>query len=84
MAGNTERISVRVQPKASKNAVEPLPDAPDGQRCFKVNVTTVPENGKANSAVIKLLSKHLGIAKSSISLVAGDKHRDKVFEIPSA
>ncbi len=38
---------------------------------MKISVTVVAEKGKANAAVIKLLSKQLGVSKSQIKLVGG-------------
>ena len=62
-------------PRASRNAV--LLD--DG--AIRVTVTTVPEDGKANAAVVKLLAKALGVAKSRLVLVRGATSRDKVFRL---
>jgi uncharacterized protein YggU (UPF0235/DUF167 family) len=44
-------------------------------------VTAVPEDGKANEALIKVLSKALHIPKSAISLVRGATSRVKELEI---
>ena len=68
-------IAVRVTPKASRNAVV----YEDG--VVKVYVTVVPESGKANAAVVKLLAKAMGVAKSRLELVRGSKGRDKVFRV---
>lgn len=68
-------LAVRVTPKASRNAV-----IVDGEK-IKVTVTTVPEDGKATKAVIKLLANALGIAKSDLTLIRGATSRDKVFRI---
>ena len=68
-------IEVRVMSRASRNAV--LLD--DG--AIRVTVTTVPEDGKANAAVVKLLAKALGVAKSRLVLVRGATSRDKVFRL---
>ncbi len=68
-------LSVRVTPKASRNAVEA------GNDGLRVYVTTVPEGGKANAAVAKLLAAALGVAKSRLTLVRGGTHRDKVFRV---
>ena len=68
-------IEVRVTPKASRNAV-----SVDRER-LKVSVTTVPEGGKANAAVVKLLSKALGVPKSRLELVRGATSRDKLFRV---
>lgn len=48
---------------------------------FKIFVTAVPEDGKANKAIVRLLAKTWGIAKSSIEMTAGEHHRDKTFII---
>ncbi|MDW4551091.1 DUF167 domain-containing protein [Defluviimonas sp. D31] len=68
-------IAVRVTPKASRDAVTLVDGA------IRVQVTTVPEDGKANAAVVKLLARALGIAKSRLTLVRGATARDKLFRI---
>ncbi|MDQ7263303.1 DUF167 domain-containing protein [Paracoccus sp. PS-1] len=68
-------IAVRVTPRASRNAV-----ILDGET-IRVTVTTVPEDGKANAAVVKLLAKALGVAKSRLVLVRGATARDKLFRL---
>ncbi|WP_137701535.1 DUF167 domain-containing protein [Marimonas lutisalis] len=68
-------IAVRVTPKASRNRVV----AEEG--VLKVYVTVVPEAGKANAAVQKLLAKALGVPKSRLELIRGASARDKLFRI---
>ena len=68
-------IAVRVTPRAARNAV-----TLDGET-IRVTVTVVPEDGKANAAVIKLLAKALGVAKSRLVLIRGATSRDKVFRV---
>lgn len=68
-------ITVRVTPKASRNRVLREGDV------VRVYVTTVPEGGKANAAVQKLLAKALGMAKSRLTLIRGHTSRDKVFRV---
>ncbi|PPB80209.1 hypothetical protein LV82_02081 [Albidovulum inexpectatum] len=70
------RIPVRVTPRASRNAV-----TVDDDGTIRIHVTVVPEGGKANAAVVKLLSKALGVAKSRLTLVRGETSRDKLFQI---
>jgi hypothetical protein len=69
-------LSVRVTPKASRNAVSVGADG-----TLKVSVTTVPEGGKATAAVVKLLAHALGVPKSQLTLVRGATSRDKVFRL---
>ncbi|MDD8022075.1 MAG: DUF167 domain-containing protein [Paracoccaceae bacterium] len=68
-------IALRVTPKASRNA---LVVAEDGLRAY---VTVVPEDGKANAQVQKLLAKAMGVAKSRLTLIRGQTARDKVFRL---
>ncbi|WP_226624183.1 DUF167 domain-containing protein [Alloyangia pacifica] len=68
-------LELRVTPKASRNEIR----EEEGQ--LRVYVTTVPENGKANAAVVKLLSKALGVPKSRLTLVRGAISRDKAFRV---
>lgn len=73
-------LTIKLTPKASKNAVSGWHTDTDGKLMLKASVTTVPEDGKANEALIKLLSKTLKLAKSSITIVSGDTNRIKTLE----
>ncbi len=50
---------------------------------FLIRTGVPPVDGKANERIIELLSKHLSIPKSSISLVRGHKSKTKYFKIKS-
>ncbi len=70
-------LSIRLSPNAAADRIG-APFADDaGQTRLKISVTAVPEDGKANKALIKLLSKKLKLAKSSIELVSGQTDRNK-------
>ena len=68
-------IAVRVTPKASRDRILVEDDT------IRVYVTTLPEDGKANKAVVKLLSKALGVPKTRLDLIRGATSRDKMFRI---
>ncbi len=73
------RVFVRLAPKSSRNAVAGLIIGADGGRALKVRVTPAPENGKANAAMIKLLAREWGLAKSDLAIVAGATARRKTI-----
>lgn len=73
-------LHIRVTPKAARNMIKTEPQA-DGTLLYRVYVTCPPEDGKANKEVIKLLAKHLGLSKSSLSLQKGAKGRDKIIAV---
>jgi uncharacterized protein YggU (UPF0235/DUF167 family) len=68
-------FAVRVTPKASRNALRVEAGV------IRVYVTVVPEDGKANAAVVALLAKALGVAKSRLTLLRGAAARDKRFRL---
>ncbi len=47
-----------------------------------MRVSSVPADGEANAAVIKLLSRELGIPKSAIAIVGGETSRHKRISLP--
>ena len=68
-------IAVRVTPRAARNRIS------DSDGVLRVYVTVVPEDGKANAAVQKLLAKALGLPKSRLRLIRGQTSRDKIFGV---
>lgn len=70
---------MRLTPKAARDRVAGLADEADGGVVLKVAVTAVPENGKANTALIKLLAKEWKLAKTTITVVAGATDRRKTL-----
>ncbi|MCE5267546.1 MAG: DUF167 family protein [Planctomycetaceae bacterium] len=67
-------LPVRAQPGARRNEIR---GEQDGQ--LKVCVTQSPERGKANKAIVELLSKSLKLKKSQIELISGDTSHQKRF-----
>jgi uncharacterized protein len=74
------RLRLKVQPKARRDCITGWTPDPDGV-ALKLAVGAPPEDGKANAAVIALLAKALGVAKSAISVVSGATDRRKLVEI---
>lgn len=72
-------LTVRVTPKASRARVDEV--VANGDVVYRVYVTVVPEDGKANAEVIRLLAEHLGLAPSRLCLVKGQRGRDKVIRV---
>ncbi len=75
------RLSVRLTPNGGRDAVDGIETGADGEAYLKARVSTVPEKGKANKALIALLAKSLGVPKSSLSLILGDTARKKILRI---
>ncbi|MBI2849150.1 MAG: DUF167 domain-containing protein [Chloroflexi bacterium] len=69
-------IRVHVRPNASRSEVV-------GQRdgVWHVRVAAPPVEGKANSAMIVLLSERLRMSKSRLRILRGERGRDKLVAI---
>ncbi len=76
------RFHIRITPKSSKNEIMGWTQDASGNLFLKISVTSVPEKGKANQALITLLAKQWKIPKTQIMIEKGDTDRNKVLSIP--
>jgi len=76
---NGVTFSVKVQPRARKNAITgAVGDA------LKLSLTAPPVEGKANQAVIDFLADFFDIPRSSITIASGANSRLKLIRIAGA
>lgn len=80
-AENSLRLFVKLTPKAGADRLARPEKTTDGRLRLKVAVTAPPDKGKANAALIALLAKRLGLAKSRLRIASGATHRDKTVII---
>jgi uncharacterized protein (TIGR00251 family) len=71
-----KKIAIKIIPGAK---VEQIQEGLDGS--LKVWIKEKPIEGKANLALISLLSKYFNTPKSSIKILQGQKSRNKLIEI---
>jgi len=74
-------LPLKVQPRAARARIDGLVDDGNGGSALKIAVTAPPEGGRANQAVIELLARTLGIAKSSIDISVGAGSRRKLARL---
>jgi len=74
-------LPVRLTPKSSADHIEGVEETADGKTVLKARVRSVPEDGKANTALIKMMAKWLGVPKSQLNLAVGAKSRHKTVHI---
>ncbi|OGN28385.1 MAG: hypothetical protein A3A33_05195 [Candidatus Yanofskybacteria bacterium RIFCSPLOWO2_01_FULL_49_25] len=48
---------------------------------YEVHVTARPEKGRANTAVLRALARHLDIASSRLRVISGHTSQSKIVEI---
>jgi uncharacterized protein (TIGR00251 family) len=70
------RISIRVQPRASRDEIAGVHgDA------LKVRLTSPPVDGAANEALVIFLTERFAVPRHAITIVSGAQSRAKVVEI---
>ena len=69
-------LSVRVQPRARRNALVPWQTDQ-----WKLFLTAPAVEGRANDACVDFFARGLRIARSRVRLISGEKSRNKVIEL---
>ena len=72
-------LRIKVTPRASSNVVVGWLD--EQREVLVVKVTAPAEGGKANVAVIKLLSEELNLPKKAIHIKTGSTSRHKLISL---
>lgn len=69
-------LKLHVTPRGSKNEIT-------GWRgdVLCVKITAPPVEGAANAAIVKFVADALGVRKSQVELVSGEKSREKTLKI---
>jgi uncharacterized protein len=75
-AGQGVRLTVRVQPRASRAHIDGVRDG-----VLRVRLTAAPVDGAANAALVELLAETLGVARRAVRIVRGSTARQKLVEI---
>jgi uncharacterized protein len=76
MSAPVTRLRLRVAPGASRSAV--VGRHGDG---WKVRVAAAPERGRANEALLDLLTETLAVPRTRLRVVSGKGSRDKIVEL---
>jgi uncharacterized protein len=69
-------LAVRVIPNARRTEFS---GRRDKEFVLRLNAPAI--EGKANRAAVEFIAEYLGVSRSKVTLVSGEKSRHKVFEI---
>jgi uncharacterized protein (TIGR00251 family) len=69
-------LKIRLQPRAKRNAIV---DERDG--VLRVSVAAAPIDGLANAALCKLIAKRAGVARQRVSVIRGERSREKIVRV---
>jgi uncharacterized protein len=67
---------VRLRPRAHGDELIGMRDG-----VLQARVTAPPVDGKANRSLCRLIAKRLGVAPSKVSVVRGERSRDKLVQV---
>jgi uncharacterized protein YggU (UPF0235/DUF167 family) len=72
-------LSIRLTPKSARDALEGQEILADGRCVLKARVRAVPEAGKANEALRRLVAAALQVAAGRVSVESGATGRTKIL-----
>jgi len=70
-------VAVRLTPRARADRILGIAADEAGKPILKAAVTAVPEDGKANAALVALLAKTWRLPKSALAVASGGASRNK-------
>lgn len=70
------RIDVRLQPRSSRDELLGWRDG-----VLRAKVSAPPVGGEANRSLCRLIAKRVGVSPSRVSVVRGEKSRDKMVRV---
>lgn len=74
-------VAVRLTPRGGRDAIDGPAELSDGRKVLLARVRQAPEDGAANTALLKLLAKSAGIPASSAEIVSGHTSRIKIVRL---
>ncbi len=69
-------FAVRVMPRSSRNQIVGVEDG-----ALKIKLTAPPVEGAANAALIEVIAEWLGVRRSAVAIISGDKARNKLVRV---
>lgn len=70
-------LRIKVNPNSIKTEIKEIM----GDKTIKINVSALPEKGKANQELIKYLSREFNIFKNNVKIISGAGERIKLIKI---
>ena len=74
-------LFVRLTPRAAHDEIGTVETTADGRSHLGARVRAVPDKGKANAALEKLVAEALGLPRSAVRLSAGATQRLKTLRL---
>ena len=75
------RLTVRLTPRGGRDALGGTRTDEAGRTHLLARVSSPPVDGAANAALVKLVAKALGVAKSAVAIASGETARIKTLDV---
>jgi hypothetical protein len=75
-ANGAVTFAVRVTPRSSRDQIVGVEGG-----ALKIKLTAPPVEGAANTALIEFIAEWLGVKRSVVSIVSGDRARNKIVRV---
>ena len=75
-AGPAATVTVRVQPRSSRNEVSGLSGG-----VLRIRLTAPAVENRANEALVRFLAEALDVPRARVEIVAGDRGRNKIVRV---
>jgi hypothetical protein len=74
-------VEVRLTPKGGRDSLDGIETLANGRSVLKARVRAAPTGGDANTALLRMMAKMLGVPVRDVTLVAGATSRIKRLAI---
>ena len=75
------RVVIRLSPQAKSDRLRGIAATAEGGRAIKVSVTAPAQDGRANEALLRLLSETWRLRRGDLTLAAGAGSRSKIVRV---
>lgn len=75
------RVTVRLTPRAGRDAVDGWEDDARSGRVLRLRVSAPAAEGRANDAALRLLARALDVPVSRLTLARGTRSRTKLIDV---
>lgn len=70
------KLFIKTKPKSREDRVEKVDDSH-----FIAHTKAIPEKGKANEGVVRLLADYFSVSQSNVVIISGKTSRNKIISI---
>ena len=75
------KIAVKVTTNAKQDHVKEAGINAHGNRLLKIKTIATPEDGKANVAIIRIVSDYFKVKRGAVKILSGEMARLKILEV---